>query len=46
MEAYLASAHAGAARVVARKLLDTLVREAQAWEELMQSRANVSAPAL
>ena len=43
VEAYLASAHAGAARVVARKLLDTVVREARAWEEQMQRQDNSTA---
>ena len=40
---FLERAHSGAARVVARKLLDTVVREARAWEEQVQNQVKSTA---
>ena len=42
---FLERASAGAARVVARRLLDTVVREAKAWEGAHQQLAGAAAAA-
>lgn len=39
VQAMLAGASSGAARVVARKLLDTVVREARDWEAGLEERS-------